>query len=92
MLQSVKSAPMRNGKKPNLLFVVNFSTEIATIKQRREAVSVGLNKLRENESIFEKFKQAALTIDRLSDMEHTTMKKIHHILSKHAYNAYTGYR
>ena len=48
--------------------------------------------MKEKTSIFGTFKQAALTIDGLGDVDDQTMKKIYSALAKQAFNAYTSFR
>ena len=75
-----------------MLHAVNFFTELTMIKHRRNTVSVGLNQLNDNESIFGAFKEAALAIGGLGDMNDRTMKNFHSALAKQAFNAYTSFQ
>ena len=65
-----------------MLYAVKKITELTMVKHRRNTVSVGLNQLKEDEkSISGAFKQAALTIDRLSDVDDSTIRKIRSALA-----------
>ena len=77
-----------------MVFTVNFFSKSNLIKYRRNTITVGMEHLHKNESIYNAFKEAISNNDMLSmlNLDDTALENLHRYLTAYTFHAYSGFR